>query len=65
MDRNSDDPAAPTLKTETLADGSLSQKPGAKAKGRGEQILLKAGLQQGCSLQEEKIGLHQEPSPNS
>lgn len=55
MDRNSGDPAAPILKTETLADGSLSPKPGVKAKGRGEQILLKEGLQQGCSLQEGKI----------
>ncbi|EDL16432.1 procollagen-proline, 2-oxoglutarate 4-dioxygenase (proline 4-hydroxylase), alpha polypeptide III, partial [Mus musculus] len=50
MDRNSEDPAAPTLKTETLADGSLSEKPGAKAMGRGEPTLLKEGLQQGCCL---------------
>ncbi|XP_060223635.1 prolyl 4-hydroxylase subunit alpha-3 isoform X2 [Meriones unguiculatus] len=27
MDRNSEDPAAPTLKNEALADGSLSEKP--------------------------------------
>ncbi|MEJ1274163.1 procollagen-proline 2-oxoglutarate 4-dioxygenase (proline 4-hydroxylase) alpha polypeptide III [Cricetulus griseus] len=34
MDRNSEDRAAPTLKIEALADGSLSEKPGAKATGR-------------------------------
>ncbi|KAM7330430.1 hypothetical protein ACRRTK_009619 [Alexandromys fortis] len=45
MDRNSEDPAAPTLKTEALAGGSFqSEKPGDQATGREERSFPKAGL---------------------
>lgn len=64
MDRNSEDPVAPTPKTEALADGSsFSEKSGAKATGRGEHRLLKDGLTQPCEWGSRK-GLYLELSQN-